>query len=128
MTYRQRLEKPYQPPEELRILETIAKMNDNQVWLAAYAMGFTGVGDVETPTAEPEVIDGVTKSYAISKIDRAAANDGKLEPIRSYADGTPDRRRMEALVNWLVTQGLAEPARGNQPAKITNIQEAKKRL
>ena len=130
ITYKAMLDKPYIPSDEVRILEAIRTMNDNQLSTAFAAMGYEYQAPPEyaPQISDPEVAPDVTKSYAVSKLDRAARNDGYLEPIRTTSQGTADRRRMEALVDHLVRLGLATPAAGNKPARVTDYKKARERI
>mgnify|MGYP001035786006 FL=1 len=101
---------------------------------AAYCAAFAALGYEYTPppAVEPEVVDpeiapGITKSYAISALDRAARNGGKLDPSRDYSDGKP-RRKYKFLLNWLESEGHIRPASGNRPAQLVDYGKARERI
>jgi hypothetical protein len=117
--------RPVEPTNETRIVESIERMNTHQLWLAALWMGY----DIDDAAAPTEVIQteggDVEKSYAIGALKKAAQNGGHLESVRSYSEGTPERRNMQLLVNWLVKNDLAEPAAGNKSTRVKDIRLAR---
>ena len=130
ITYRQMLEKPYIPGDDVRMLEAIKAMDENQLTAAFAAMGYEyqAPPELEPPVADPEIAEGVTKSYAISKLDKAAKNDGYLEPIRSTSEGTPSRRQYALFMAWAEREGLITPASGPKPARVKDYSEARRRI
>lgn len=130
VTYKKQTEKPYIPGDDVRLLEAIAGMNDNQLSCAFAAMGYeyTAPAELEPDVVDPEIADGVTKSYAVSETDRAAKRGGYLFPIRDTSEGTPDRNRRKAFEVWLGQHGLIEPAAGPKPARIKDYSETRRRI
>ena len=127
ITYKAMMEKPYNPPDDVRIVEAVAKMTDNQVWLCAVSLGYT----LDEQMPEEPVLDGseeLTKSYAISAIDRADKSGGYLSPIRDTSDGSIERENRKALEAWLGKQGLIEPASGPKPARVKDTKLARERI
>jgi hypothetical protein len=121
------IRKPDVPSDDTRIVEAIKGMDANQVWLTAYYLGYdVDPEHPEEPTLDPE--GEVTKSYAISKINKAERNQGYLEPVRKFSDGTKERRAHEFLTNYLVKEGYAEPAVGPKPTRVIDPQAARRRI
>ena len=122
------LRKPDAVSDDVRMLEAIARMTPEQA-----AVAYTWMGYSADPPPEPEpVIETAegkfSKSFAISQTDKAAANSGYLKPVREFSDGTPQRRQMELLAKWLVSEGLAEPAAGPKPTRVIDPQAARRRI
>lgn len=57
----------------------------------------------------------ITQEFIREFLD--ASDDQFLYPVRSYPEGTHERRWSVALTEHLVRYGYAEPAAGNQPAR-----------
>lgn len=128
--YRGMLAKPYIPSDDVRMLEAIANMSDNQLSAAFAAMGYEyqSPPELEPEVTDPEIAPGITKSYAISKMDKAVRKDGYLEPLRSTSEGTPERRRYALFLEWAEREGHIQPAAGNRPARVINYHKTREEI
>lgn len=129
VTYRAMMDKPYIPSDEVRILEAIQNMDDNHLTAAFAALGYeyTPPPAVEPEVIDPEIAPGITKSYAISKLDKAARNGGNLDPVRDYSYGKP-RQQYNLLLDWLEREGHIRPASGNRRAQLVDYQNTRRVL
>jgi len=116
---------------QAHLLSTIARMNRDQIEYASKhatpgvvivrpglqgALSYLEIGDDRIPMAYvAEVLDGVSDEL-------------ELVPVRSTSDGSSYRHWLKTLTDYLVSQGLAEEARGNRPARLRSWDHAARAL
>jgi hypothetical protein len=86
-----------------------------------WIMGNTGPIPVAQFYEDNVPIWFITKFWELS-------DDEYLVPIRTWGDGTRERRWAEEITRYLISFGLASPAAGNLPAKWVSVGDAHKWL
>lgn len=108
---------------EIRLLETLSRIRPEQ-WAFAVDHGIIPVAELLTTTegVSPflRVIGGelVPLSFVSDYMNRSADRSPYLLPVRVFSHGSRERDLAQALVNHLVTLGMAEEARGNLPPRL----------
>jgi hypothetical protein len=106
--------------DEVRKLEAIARMNEDQTSFSRWnypALVMKLAGDPE-PIRTIEIYgEQITQQFAYTFFADTWLN---FKPVRDYGDGTVERRWATALTGYMVMKHYADPAGANFPAHWLN--------
>lgn len=106
---------------DLALAERLARLNSEQ--LEAF-MAILHSEPTITATKDSLVINGVSVPSEFIRELIASTRDGYIKPERDYSEGSTERLYYKTITNYLIRQGLAEPASGNKPVKVPSWRSA----